>query len=260
MISKNKLKYLVSLKNKKYRHLNRQFIMEGDKIIRDALRNKADIIHEIIASPDWISGHQNDLSHFKGEVLEADPIALARISSMETAPPVLALLNFIDVQLNEKEVGSAFSVALDTVQDPGNLGTIIRTADWFGVRNIFCNSGCADIYNPKVLQASMGAILNVRVHYVDLFNFLTKMTSVSGFEIRGTYMQGSVLYETQPLTNGIVVFGNESKGISPELSQVVHRRITIPPANEHFEHVESLNVATSVAIVMAYNVFKPTIL
>ncbi len=260
MISKNKLKYLVSLKNKKYRHLNRQFTMEGDKIIVDTLRNKTGLIREIFASPDWISGHQNELSHFKGAVLEADPIILQKISSLETAPPVVALLDFLEEAFNKQEVASAFSVALDTVQDPGNLGTIIRTADWFGIRNIFCNSGCADIYNPKVIQASMGAILNVRVHYVDLLSFLTDMESIPGFEIRGTYMQGSALWDTQPLKEGIVVFGNESRGISPELSQVIQQRITIPPAMENFEHVESLNVATSVAVVMAFNAFKTTTL
>lgn len=260
MISKNKLKYLVSLKNKKYRHLHRQFTMEGDKIIVDTLRNKTGLIREIFASPDWISGHQNELSHFKGDVLEADPIILEKISSLETAPPVVALLDFLEEALNKQEVASAFSVALDTVQDPGNLGTIIRTADWFGIRNIFCNSGCADIYNPKVIQASMGAILNVRVHYVDLLSFLTEMESVPGFEVRGTYMQGSALWDTQPLKKGIVVFGNESRGISPELSRIIPQRITIPAALEDFEHVESLNVATSVAVVMAFNAFKTTTL
>ncbi len=257
MVSKNKVKHLAALKNKKFRQLNRQFIMEGDKIVTDSLRNKNTVIREIIALPEWISVHQHALSGFKGEIHETDSITLGKLTSLETVPPVLAVLDYFDYNINEKEVLSTVSLALDTIQDPGNLGTIIRTADWFGVTNIFCSQGCADIYNPKVIQASMGAILNVKIHYVDLSSLLGNMNGIDGYEIRGTYMQGSPLWNMQTMQRGMVIFGNESKGISGGVTQYIHQRITIPAASDRREHVESLNVATSVAVVLAFNTCKP---
>lgn len=257
MVSKNKVKHLASLKNKKFRQLNRQFMMEGDKIVTDSLRGRNSVIREIIALPEWISVHQPALSGFKGEVHETDSITLGKLTSLETVPPVLAVLDYFEYNINENEILSTVSLALDTIQDPGNLGTIIRTADWFGVKNIFCSPGCADIYNPKVIQASMGAILNVRIHYVDLVGYLGKLNGIDGFEIRGTYMQGSPLWNMQTIRKGMVIFGNESKGISDGVTQYIHQRINIPAASDLSEHVESLNVATSVAVVLAFNTSKP---
>lgn len=249
MLSRNQIKYLSSLKIKKFRSIHRQFLVEGDKIVRDLMRANQAFIRQLIATPVWLSENRIVSSSHIQDILEAELTEISRISSLETPPPVIALLDLPEVTYNDDEVSSSISIALDAIQDPGNLGTIIRTADWFGIRNIFCNEACADCYNPKVVQVSMGAILHVGVHYVDLAEFLAGFSRKPDFTVYGTYMDGIPVMSVTPTKHGIIVFGNESRGISMEISPLIGQRLTIPPGTTEHGRVESLNVSSAVAIV-----------
>ncbi len=248
MLSRNKIKYLASLKIKKYRTLHGQFIIEGDKIVRDIIGDGQVTTRQLFATSDWLNRNHAILHHTAGEVGEADITDLARITALETPPAVIAVLDIPQTAMDREEVTHSLSVALDNVQDPGNLGTIVRTANWFGINNVFCSEGCADIYNPKVIQASMGAILNVKVHYVDLPDILEQYSKIQDFIISGTFMEGTAVFTIKPAERGIILFGNESRGISNDYMHFISQRITIPAAFENRSHVEALNVASSVAI------------
>jgi TrmH family RNA methyltransferase len=246
---KNKIKYLSSLKIKKFRDVNRQFIVEGEKIVKDTLRHKPGLIRQVFATPDWLSSN-GPLVFELIEVFETDGYDLSKISSFDTPPAVMALLDFQERVPDFNNIANSWSIALDTVQDPGNMGTIIRTADWFGIQDVFCNEGCADLYNPKVIQASMGAVLNVNVHYTDLTQLLNIAGKFPDYFIAGTFMNGSSVYEIPQVHKGLLMFGNESKGISETFRHMVRNHLTIPPGNNGV-HVESLNVASSVAVVLS---------
>lgn len=250
MLSRNQIKYLGSLKIKKFRRTHKQFLAEGDKIVRDIIHNNLADICQLVATPAWLAANRLTASPRIQEVIEAELTDISRISSLETPPPVIAVLDMPEVRFSPEEVSSSLSMALDTIQDPGNLGTIIRTADWFGIRNIFCNEACADCYNPKVVQASMGAILHVGIYYVDLTEFLAGFSGKPDFTVYGTYMDGIPVTSVTPAKQGIIVFGNESRGISAEISPCIGQRLTIPPGTTEHGRVESLNVSSAVAIVL----------
>jgi len=249
MISRSRLKYLSSLKIKKFRNEHRQFIMEGDKIVSDILKEGKTTIRQLLASREWLNMNNPLLTSRTGEITEADLTDLQRISSLETPPPVMALLDIAEHTLDINELAGGWCIALDTIQDPGNLGTIIRSADWFGIRHIICNEGCADYFSPKVIQASMGAILRVKVYYEDLAGVMKNYASDTSLPVYGTFMEGVPAYTIASEEKGMIVFGNESRGISEELIPLIQKRITIPPGKKGTSHIESLNVASAVSIV-----------
>jgi TrmH family RNA methyltransferase len=255
ILSKNRIKYLSSLKMKKFRDENGQFLAEGDKIVREVLQNGIQNAAVLAATPEWFNKNINLTGGVK-EIYVAGPQDLGKISSFETAPDVIGLFDIPEYVPDFDEIEQLFSVALDSIQDPGNLGTIIRTADWFGIRNIFCNRECADLYNPKTIQASMGAVFNVKLHYTDLNDLLGRLSDLKNYTIIGTYLDGEPIYNLKNVNKGIMLFGNESRGIAPEFSRYIHSRVTIPPFTTGRFHVESLNVASSVAIALAWNNFK----
>jgi TrmH family RNA methyltransferase len=252
VLSRNRIKYLSSLKIKKFRNLHGQFIIEGDKIIRDILQNGIPEIRQLIATPEWLADHQSLLSEGIGEIAEAEAHDLSRISALETPAPVMIVMDIPQVQPDWQEISNSWSLVLDNIQDPGNVGTIIRSADWFGIRNIICSASCADCFSPKVVQASMGALLNLKVHYADLTVMMERLSHDAAYKIYGTFMQGMPVYELTPAAKGLIVFGNEARGISKELLPFIQARITIPPVKRDRTHVESLNVASSVAILCAW--------
>jgi TrmH family RNA methyltransferase len=251
VLSRNKIKYLTSLKIKKFRVLHGQFIIEGDKIVKDTLQNRQVTVSQLIAAGVWLNENRALLSANVKEVIEANVVDLSRISALETPPDVMAVLDIPHTVIDHEVISGSLSIALDNIQDPGNLGTIIRTADWFGIRNIFCSDECADVYNPKVIQASMGALLNLKVHYLNLKDVLMQHSGISEYAICGTFMQGTPVSEYKPVKQGMIVFGNEARGISEALIPFIQSRITIPPAKSNSAHIESLNVASAVAIVCA---------
>jgi len=250
IISKNKTKYLASLKVKKFRDEYGQFIAEGDKIVSDTIRNGKSGISMLAATTEWLDANRELAGQVK-EVYEANIDDLGRISSFETAPPVIAVFDISAYSPDYIEISESLSIGLDSLQDPGNLGTIIRTADWFGIGTIFCSPGCADVYNPKTIQASMGAVFNVKVHYIDFNVLFERLSLFANYIIAGTFMQGELVSSIKGVRNGMLLFGNESRGINGVYDKFITKRVTIPPVNTGRIHVESLNVASSVAAALA---------
>ncbi|MFO7368795.1 MAG: RNA methyltransferase [Bacteroidales bacterium] len=236
---------------KKFRVLHRQFVVEGDKIVKDSILKSRAIPDILIANSTWLKENKSFTEISVPEILEAGNEDLARITSLETPPPVMAVFGMPDPETGCERAETSLSIALDTIQDPGNLGTIIRIADWFGIKSIYCSTGCADIYNPKTVQASMGALFNVQVCYTDLKALLEQCRQTPDFPVLGTFMQGTSVHEAGKVRRGMILFGNESRGISADLFPFINSRITIPAASNNPAHVESLNVASSVAVVCA---------
>ena len=236
MISKNQIKYVKQLEQKKYRQREGLFVAEGPKVVGDLLNAGFKPVM-LFATEEWKS------SSFRvgGEpdYFLITPDELRKLSFLQHPQQVLAVFPIkTPVVIRE----AALILALDGVQDPGNLGTIIRIADWFGIYTIVCSNDTADCWNPKVVQATMGSIARVNIHYTDLHQFLAS----SKLPICGTLLDGEEIYQQQLPTQAIIVMGNEGNGISPDIRQLVTHKLLIP----HFRPgAESLNVAIATAIV-----------
>ncbi|BAO55313.1 TrmH family RNA methyltransferase [Nonlabens marinus] len=235
MITKNKIKLIKSLARKKNRQQSHLFVVEGYKSIRE-LKNAGLGIQEIYVTQD--AKELDDL-----EVIHISNKEMQTISNQTTAPGYLAVVE--TVTTSELPV-EGLVIALDGIQDPGNLGTIIRLADWFNVKHLICNHGTVDLYNPKCVQATMGSIARVQVHYMDLKEFFSR----TKLPVLVTEMEAPSLYDAQLPKNGILLLGNESNGVSAELLKS-GSRISIPSYGEEQEATESLNVATATAIILA---------
>ena len=249
MISKNRIKYIRSLELKKYRKAEGVFVAEGPKLVGDLLKTFQ--CQYIAATSEWFEQNASLLSYDKGfmcdEVTEDD---LKRASFQETPQQVLAIFRqptwTVDVNRTSKD---NLCLMLDDVQNPGNLGTIVRLADWFGIEHIYCSHGSADIYNPKTVQATMGAIARVQVHYADLPSLLSTLDS--DIPVYGTSLHGDNLYHKNLPNNGIIIMGNEGKGVSSAVEAFVSERLYIPNYPTNRETSESLNVAIATAIICA---------
>ncbi len=242
MISKNRLKLIHSLERKKARSESGLFVAEGPKLVGELLA--AGWSPQYMAgTEEWWLTHQIAVER---DVVNEEE--LQRASLQKTPQQVLALFPIPQVSLSLSEVADTeLCLALDSVQDPGNLGTIVRLADWFGIHHLFCSLTTADIYAPKAIQATMGAISRVQVHYIDLTDALRQCKA----PIYGTHLNGENIYEKQLTHTGVIVMGNEGKGISPEVEDLVNERLFIPPYPADRTTVESLNVAIATAIVCA---------
>lgn len=243
MLSKGLIKLVNSLRHKKFRQLHGLFIAEGQKMINDLIK---------IGSPiKTIISAQNKTMSGSFEFVQCKANELGKISSLKTSQDVIALVKMPDYQYNEGEISNRLSLALDGVQDPGNMGTIIRIASWFGIENILCSIDCVDIYNPKVVQASMGALMKVKVHYLELSKSIAQLAKNTDYKIYGTFMNGDSIYESELLSKGLIVMGNEGQGISVEIENLINKRIAIPSYAVEFGGAESLNVAVSTGIVVS---------
>jgi TrmH family RNA methyltransferase len=232
MVSKNQIKRIISLQQKKYRKESGLFFVEGKKVIQELLDSKFVLEELFVTEPLFEHIPQQTL------ISESD---LKKISALTNPNNSLAVFRMPEPKkINEEGI----ILALDKIRDPGNLGTIIRLCDWFGIPDLVCSEDTVDLYNPKVLQATMGSITRVNVSYVNLNVFL-KETKLPVF---GTFMEGENLYKSQLPQKGIIVMGNEANGISPEIEQLITDKITIPRFGNP---TESLNVATATAIVLS---------
>jgi TrmH family RNA methyltransferase len=236
MVSKNQIKLISSLQQKKQRIAHQLFIAEGIKGIQELLDASFELDHLYTTQNDFEMVSNNQ----KTVLSDAD---LKKISALATPNTCLAVFK---MPKEKKIEASGLILALDSVRDPGNLGTIMRLCDWFGIQQLICSKETVDIYNPKVVQATMGSIARVNVSYVDLNDFLTN-TSLPVF---GTFMNGDNIYKTALPQEGIIVMGNEANGISPELEKIIKNRLTIPRFGT-IQKTESLNVATATAIVLS---------
>ncbi|MBN2765633.1 MAG: RNA methyltransferase [Paludibacteraceae bacterium] len=244
MISKSQMKFISSLSQKKFRDESRCFVAEGTKLVAD-LVTAFDCEH-LFVTPEWKQFHVLPKAV---QPLEITTEELKKMSNLKSPQGILAVFRRPDYSIDNILFENKLCLALDGVQDPGNLGTIIRIADWFGVEDVFCSEYSADAFGPKTVQATMGAISRVRVHYVNLSDFLNNLPA--GFPVYGTFMDGENIYSQQFNTSGIIVMGNEGNGISDAIAQKVNRRLLIPNYPTGVETSESLNVAVATALVCA---------
>jgi TrmH family RNA methyltransferase len=242
-ISKSKIKLIRSLEQKKHRKEERIFLAEGPKLIADVSGVFQCCL--LVATAEWLEQNPHIGAD---EIIVVSAKELSQCSLLQTPQDVLAVFKQSQYQINRDAVRESLSLALDDVQDPGNLGTIIRVADWFGIEDIFCSSGTADVYNPKAVQASMGAIARVRVHYTSLRELIS---SLKDMPVYGTFVNGENIYQQSLSLNGIIVMGNEGNGVSREIERLIGRRLFIPNYPLLRETSESLNVAVATAIVCA---------
>lgn len=236
MVSKNQIKLIKSLQQKKYRLANELFIAEGVKVIQELLQSNFVLEHLFITENIFIAIPIEK----KTQVTEDD---LKKISALSTASNCLAVFK---IPKDARVATSGLIVALDDIRDPGNLGTIIRLCDWFGIHQIWCSKETVDVYNPKVIQATMGSIARVNVSYVDLNECISK----SKLPVFGTFMDGENVYSQKLPAAGILVLGNEANGISMDLEKIISHRIAIPRFGD-IQKTESLNVATATAIFLS---------
>lgn len=235
MISRNEAKYIQSLYHKKNRDAEQVFVAEGPKLVDEILQSDF-VIRKLYATKDWL-----DKKNLAVAVIEVSGSELQRITHFETANRVLAI---VEKRKNEKpSFRNKVSIALDGIQDPGNLGTIIRIADWFGIDTVVAGKDTADVYNPKVVQATMGSLIRVKVYYDDLKTVLEK----NPVTVYGALLQGKSIYEIESVQEGILLIGNESKGIREELLPLVKKAITVPGRG----HAESLNAAVATGIILS---------
>lgn len=245
MLSKTQVKYIQSLSHKKFRDEEGVFIAEGPKIVAEILKEKPSAVRYIYAVKNWHETNENLVKNIGTESLnEVSEKELEKISSLNTPNQVFAIIKKLPVQQNI-DCKIQLVIALDEIQDPGNLGTIIRIADWFGIKHIICSKNCADVYNSKVVQSTMGSIIRVNVMYTDLEDFLNKQ---KGIEIMAAALEGIPVQKIKEGKNGVLLIGNESKGISKELLSFASTKITIPQIGK----AESLNAAVATGIILSH--------
>lgn len=235
MVSKNQIKLINSLQQKKYRKLHNLFIAEGKKVIQELLDAQFSLAYLFVT---------------KADLFDTNPAAtlisdneLKKITALTTANDCLAVFEIKETAFKPT---SGLELALDNIKDPGNMGTIIRLGDWFGISKIVCSEETVDIYNPKVVQATMGSLARVQVEYTNLATYL----KATDKEIFGTFMEGENIYKSNLPSKGIIVMGNEANGISEEIEQLVTQKIAIPRFG-NLQQTESLNVATATAIFLS---------
>jgi TrmH family RNA methyltransferase len=239
MLSKSQISLLTSLQHKKFRREHGLFMVEGYKSVTEFINSayQVDIIYHTPA----IAPKLLNLSR-KINFQEISLNELEKISTLKTPQEIIGLVKIpIWPILNYNSLKQKFSLVLDSIQDPGNMGTIIRTADWFGIHDIICSEDTVDVYNPKVVQATMGSLARVNIHYVDLIHFLPQIE----LPLFGAMLNGENMYNTNFGSEGLLVMGNEGNGISPDIERLITSAVTIPRAG----NAESLNVAIATAIL-----------
>ena len=242
MITKNTIKSVAALRQQKYRKEQELFVVEGRKMVNELIESDFEITH-LFSTEKYCA--ENEIHSDKVEI--ATEVQMEQMSGQDTAPGILAIVH----QPKAKAIDSKATLvlALDGISNPGNMGTIIRTADWFGIRNIVCSEDCVEIWNPKVIQATMGSIFRMNIVETDLETYLTQSKN-QGKAIYGALLNGENLFKRQGKTEGIVVIGSESHGIRPNILPLITHPVTIPRAEGSM--TESLNASVAAAIIMAW--------
>lgn len=250
MISRTKAKLIRSMNRKKIRDREGVFLVEGSKMVRELLQQQEEApmkVLEILATGDWLSEHDGLLVRKDIICTRAEEDEIRKLTHMINPQPVMALVRMPEVDPDLSLLAKECILGFESIRDPGNLGTIIRTAEWFGIRHIICSPDSVDAFNPKVVQSSMGAIFRVRVHYLELHTLISD-PAFGRKPVYGTFLEGENLYETRLGKDPLILFGNESRGLTAGLAKDVHRKITIP-SFAGGTGSESLNLASSVAVI-----------
>jgi len=246
MLSKNQIKFIRSLHQKKFRQKYNIFVVEGEKMALEILRERPAQIEQIYALSNWVEEQKDILRAYINKTIIISDKDLSRISSLKTPNKVFITVRQFDAPAFPADLSTQYALFLDQIQDPGNLGTIIRIADWFGIEYVFCSEGCADFYNPKVIQATMGAIFRKKV-------IRTSLQSLKGhypqLPFLGLVMDGDNIYHSERRGAGIIVVGNEGSGISRENQNHLTHRLSIPAGQD--SRAESLNAAVATGIACA---------
>ena len=246
MLSKNKIKYLQSLKLKKFRQKYNNFLAEGEKIVTEILSQDKIKLEALFGTSEWITENPRFQADFNKKLTIVTEKELVKISQLKTPNKVLAIVEKPAPSVDNHRLNNGLSLYLDGIRDPGNMGTILRIADWFGLDYLFTSLDSADIYHPKVIQSSMGAFLRVPSIRLE-FSALREM--VPELKTYGMVLEGESLFKQSLDSSGIIVIGNESKGISPEVKKQIDMAISIPPGPGG--NAESLNAAVATGIVCA---------
>jgi TrmH family RNA methyltransferase len=247
MLTKNQIKHISSLSVKKYREINREFIAEGVKVVSELIKSRY-TVKKIFCTGEW---SQNNDAYFSSGKFDMEVISLKeleRISLLTTPNQVLAIAEIPEKSIAKINTAKELVLALDEIKDPGNLGTIIRTADWFGIKKIICSENTVDIYNPKVIQSTMGSLFRVEIAYMDLVEFLNNQKPA---KIYGALLDGESIYNKELADNGIIVIGNESNGISEKIIPLITDKLFIPrsASGNQFNFPESLNASVATALI-----------
>lgn len=243
MLSLNKIKYVQSLHSKKNRQKYDIFVAEGEKIAEEILKHEKIHIESIFGLPKWIEKYDLLLKKFGNKVQEVSEQELKKISTLTTPNQVLIVAKQPIVEIDKSLIHQDIALYLDGIQDPGNMGTILRIADWFGIPYVFCSDTCVDVYNPKVIQATMGAFLRVKTKEIEIDQILE-----DNIPVYGALLEGKNVFQENFTKNGIIIIGNEGKGISDEFQAKITNPISIP---SHGEGAESLNAAIATGIICA---------
>ena len=249
MLSNNGIKFIRSLKLKKFRQKYNNFVVEGDKIAQEILQSENIEIESIYALPSWVETNRDLLKLHKEKLTPVTEIELKKISIHPTPNSVLVIAKCFSEEFDKQKVSEGVSLYLDGIQDPGNLGTIIRIADWFGISTVFCSPDTVDLYNAKVMQATMGAFLRVKVVKME---FSAVVESFPKLPVYGTVLGGENIFKAKLQDKGIIVVGNEGQGISPKIMKRLDYKLMIPSGTNN--SAESLNAAVATGIVCA--IFK----
>lgn len=244
MLSQNKVKYIQALWRHKGRSKQGLFIAEGHKLVSDYCTSIAPQL--IVCTEAWAKENQ---SLVKANTIICSLQDIKKVSQLSSPPPVLGVFSQWKPTLEIGLLKNKLSLVLDKIQDPGNMGNIIRIAHWFGIKHIICAQETVDVYNPKVVQGSMGALAHVKVYYTTLEDLLPQMQT-EGFAIYGAFMEGETVFNIQTPDSSVLVMGNEGQGISPNTSAYIQHRVSIPP-HDPLNCPESLNVASATAILCA---------
>lgn len=239
MLSKNTVKFIKSLHQKKYRSIEGMFLVEGEKSVLETVRSDFSV-HLLVGTEVFFHKHALELRSFQGQQIQVTQNQLESLGTYKSNKDALIVAKMRDERVGGLEENE-LAIALDDVKDPGNLGTIIRIADWYGIKKIILSPQSAELYNPKVIQASMGSFLRIDWWYEDLSLALKRLKR----PVYGAFLEGENLHQLTNIQPGIILMGNESKGISKELEGMVTKKITIPA----FGVAESLNVAIATAVI-----------
>lgn len=247
-LNKSIIKQIKALQKKKTRNEKRLFIVEGEKIVNELIHSSFKI-ETVVGVKEWIDSNVNILNNKQIKFFYAKEEELSSISLLKTPNQVVAVAHIPESTLQIQYLSDKLTLVLDDIQDPGNLGTIIRLADWFGIQNIICSENSVEVYNPKVIQSTMGAFMRLNIFYVDLQDFIKEYKNRTKLKVYGASLAGSNIYSSELTQNGLIVMGNESHGISAELEPYIDQWITIPTFNNSCFRTESLNVSVATAII-----------
>lgn len=248
MISHQKIKLVKGLSDKKNRQVHGLFVVEGDKMVRE-MADSSYFIEEVFALEPWLEKHAHSFQASCPLTIVSDK-DLERMSQFSAPNNAIAVLKLPSQKPPGALEGKGIVIAVDGVQDPGNLGTIIRTADWFGCRQIICSLQCADVYNPKVLQATMGSFKRVDIYYTNLMTFLSELPPA--YPVFAATLDGADMYRKKFPDDGLLLMGNESKGVGKELMAFINQKLFIPsPVSNASDRAESLNVSIATAVILS---------